>query len=207
MKLFSLLFMSLPLSLAAKAPDEVQNGRLLEATQILASVTRQPVRPYATHDFGRARNPQARSVLLATGQVVPMLKAVRARLPDGLIAFAGTSNSLAQPSVNGVELVVAEGKDQFDSLRIARTSAPNYDQSTEALIAQLRHWHASYGIDIWHVESDTIQLTLRALPKDVPAFARAVYAFCPDTVDQGVGSVDALATSIRQTRALYLWWD
>jgi hypothetical protein len=34
-----------------------------------------------------------------------------------------------------------------------------------------------------------------------------MYDFCPDIVDQGVGSVKALATELRRSRSLYFWWD
>jgi hypothetical protein len=39
------------------------------------------------------------------------------------------------------------------------------------------------------------------------AFAREVYAFCPDVVDQGTGAVEALAAEMSRTNTLYLWWD
>jgi len=39
------------------------------------------------------------------------------------------------------------------------------------------------------------------------AFAEEVYQFCPDVVDQGAGSIDALAEEMKRTNALFLWWD
>jgi hypothetical protein len=42
---------------------------------------------------------------------------------------------------------------------------------------------------------------------DANALARRFYAFCPDIVDQGTGSVEALAQELRRSRTLYCWWD
>ena len=55
--------------------------------------------------------------------------------------------------------------------------------------------------------TDTVIAQLKSVPADLDAFAADVYDFCPDIVDQGVGSVDALKTELRKTRLLYLWWD
>jgi hypothetical protein len=37
--------------------------------------------------------------------------------------------------------------------------------------------------------------------------AMHIYEFCPDIVDQGCGSVDALAEELAMTGRLVLWWD
>jgi hypothetical protein len=42
---------------------------------------------------------------------------------------------------------------------------------------------------------------------DADAMAKRMYAFCPDIVDQGTGSVEALAKELRKTNELYFWWD
>lgn len=42
---------------------------------------------------------------------------------------------------------------------------------------------------------------------DADTMAQRMYNFCPDIVEQGTGSVDALAEELRQTNELYFWWD
>ena len=42
---------------------------------------------------------------------------------------------------------------------------------------------------------------------DLHALALQLYGFCPDIVEQGVGSVDKLQDSLRQTHTVYLWWE
>lgn len=180
---------------------------LEEAARVLAQLTRAPVRPFSTRDFGREPYTGARSVLVPEEQAEKLLLELRRKLPPGVVAFVGVTHSLAHPKPDGVELVVAPGKSQFDILRAAASDAVNYGMETEDLIKELGAWDREFGIDIWQAETDTIQLRFRSMPKDLHAFAQRVAQFCPDVVDQGVGSVQALETALRQARGVLLWWD
>ncbi len=106
-----------------------------------------------------------------------------------------------------MEIVVGKGGSQFDILHLGRSDACNYDMGTEDIIRKLQAWDRSYGIDIFHAETDIIELSLLKLPEDMQAFATDMYEFCPDIVDQGVGSVEALEEAIKDSREVYLWWD
>jgi hypothetical protein len=123
------------------------------------------------------------------------------------LAFIGTTRWLGDEQHKGVEVVVGQGRSQFDILRMAKSDACNCGMGTEDIIKRLQEWHEAIGIDIFHAETDTIELNLARLPGDLNAFAQAVYDFCPDIVDQGVGSVDALKDAIQNDRHVYLWWD
>jgi hypothetical protein len=41
----------------------------------------------------------------------------------------------------------------------------------------------------------------------VDQMARRMYAFCPDIVDQGTGTIERLASELRKTNELYFRWD
>lgn len=180
---------------------------LSQASQLLREVTGAQVRDYSTRDFGRQRFKGAVSVLVAPDKAETLLRAVRKRLPAGLVAYVGTTNSLASPPAQGAEIVIGPGRDTLDILELAKSDAVNYGKDTAQLRQKLAEWHKRYGIDIWQAETDTVQLKFIQLPKDLTAFAREVYAFCPDIVDQGVGTQAALAEAIRQESGLLLWWD
>ena len=107
-------------------------------------------------------------------------------------SFAMEFLGMAVPTLHGV--VTGEWK-SFESPK-ATTKAD-----------LLKQWDDAYGIDIYMADTDTIRLRLKRLPPDLPAFAKEVYAFCPDIVDQGMGSVEALEQAIRESREVYLWWD
>lgn len=176
--------------------------------EMLAAASGKPVRDYSTCDFGREQVPTALSVVVPKKVARSLVAKLRKELPASAVAFMGTTRWLgAEKNTDQVEVVVAAGSTQFDTLRIAKSDAINYGLQTEQLIVQLQKWDKAFGIDLWHAETDTLEFDLKGQPPDVPAFAAEVYAFCPDSVDQGVGSVEALAESIEATRSVYLWWD
>lgn len=200
---FSLLLIGAFLAMSSFA----QSSPLDLAAVTLAQVTGKEVRPFSTRDFGREQNPKGRSVLVPRDSSERLLELVRQQLSPGTIAFVGVTNSLARPKPEGVELVVAEGKNQFDILRVASTDGINYGLQTEDIIRELQAWDTAYGIDIWQAETDTIQLRLRTTPPNLREFANRVYKFCPDIVDQGVGDVRALERAIAEGSGVFLWWD
>ncbi len=176
--------------------------------QILASASGKPVRDFSTCDFGREQVPAAVSVVVPKKVARSLVAKLRKELPASAIAFMGTTRWLgAEKNADQVEVVVAEGASQFDILRIAKSDAVNHGMQTEQLIARLQEWDKAFGIDVWHAETDTIEFELKGQPPDLEAFAEQIYAFCPDIVDQGEGSVDALAEGIAASRAVFLWWD
>ncbi|MBI3272881.1 MAG: DUF4253 domain-containing protein [Planctomycetes bacterium] len=179
-----------------------------EVERLLSHAAKKPVRRFFTHDFGRTLDDRGVSAVVkderAGRAIVDALQLV---VPPGALAFIGTTHSLAPNAPKGVEIVVAPGANQFDILRLARTDACNYDMDTEAVIEKLQEFDRLCGIRIWQAETDTVQLDLVDEPRDVSAFAVEVYRFCPDIVDQGCESVDALEQIVRAHRRLFLWWD
>lgn len=54
---------------------------------------------------------------------------------------------------------------------------------------------------------DWIEAEFVNQPKHMQVFAEEVYEFCPDVVDQGTDTVEALAEEMQETNLLFLWWD
>lgn len=126
------------------------------------------------------------------------------------------------------EIVVFIPRAPFDLLVIRQTDAANYDLDNRAIVNRLTEWSERFDFDLVGAGHDFVALSLRTLPDDVEAFAREVYEFCPDTVDQGTaiaaemlieeGAVDEdtdidelgmamLVRSICDEKSLFLWWD
>lgn len=177
------------------------------ASYRLAQLAQRPLRQFATRDFGRERNFEARSVVVSNEEAQPLVTKIRAELGPGLVAFVGCTRSLAGSPDEGSEVVVANGNSQFDILRVAQSDAVNYDMDTEDLIRKLKEYHSRYGIDIFHAETDTIEFRFTTLPSDLAKFCDDLYEFCPDIVDQGVGTVEELRKEISRTGTVLLWWD
>lgn len=189
-------------------PQRTRAMNLDAAAKRLSEISGTPIRNYSTRNFGRERNPDARSVVVPKARARQVLQHVRDELGPGLVAFIGTTQWLGdEQHADGEEIVVANGDSQFEILRVAQSDAVNYDMLTDDLIKKLTEYDRNYGIDIFHAETDTIEFRFLKLPADLRAFCEDLYEFCPDIVDQGVGTVEALENEIRRSREVFLWWD
>ncbi|SMC25443.1 protein of unknown function [Andreprevotia lacus DSM 23236] len=200
---FSALLRTAPI----QALPELADPLLAQVAPLLQQVAGASVRDFATRDFGRQHYTGAISALVPERRARRLLNLLRPRLPGGLVAFVGTTRSLCQPPAQGVELVVGHGQTQLDVLDIAASNAANFDMDTPQLKAVLARWQQAYGIDLWQAETDTVQLRLLQTPLGLMDFADEVYDFCPDIVNQGGGTVAALARDIAVQGELCLWWD
>lgn len=166
-----------------------------------------PVRAFSTQNFGRSQFKDAVSIIIPEKGHKKSLYKIREKLPEGVIAFIGTTRNLSPEQVKGVELVVINSTDKFDILRVSQSDGINYGITNEKLIEKLKSWDEKYEVDIWHAETDTIQLTIESLPKDLSEFAQEIYEFCPDIVDQGSGNISDISDYLKAEKAIYLWWD
>jgi hypothetical protein len=77
-------------------------------------------------------------------------------------------------------------------------------------VAALRSWHNDFAADLVGINGDTINLRANSRPKtreSAMKLARTQYGYCPDIVDQGVGTISALAANLIASEWWYLWWD
>lgn len=194
----------------SQSPKQAKIAMTLDqAAQRLAEISGKMVRPFATRDFGRDRNAEARSVVVAASDAPRIVEQLRTQIGPGLLAFIGCTNSLAEGAEEGSEVVVAVGSSQFDILRVAQSDAVNYDMDTEDLVRKLEQYDREYGINIFHAETDTIEFKFKKMPADLHSFCKDLYSFCPDIVDQGVGTVEELEKALAEDRSghIFLWWD
>jgi Domain of unknown function (DUF4253) len=88
--------------------------------------------------------------------------------------------------------------DPFAAIRQAETSAPNFDLDNAEIIDHLKQWQSLCSFVVKEAEGDRIEIEFTALPKDMDAFARDLYDFCPDVVDQGTGCVHEMLESMEE---------
>ena len=81
---------------------------------------------------------------------------------------------------------------------------------TEDMIAVCKYWYEKYKAVPAVISSDELQMYVSA-PVDSQeaalSLAEEQYAFCNDTVDQGTGTIKALASAIKDSNVWYFWWD
>ncbi|MFA8342216.1 MAG: DUF4253 domain-containing protein [Rhodothermaceae bacterium] len=104
-------------------------------------------------------------------------------------------------------ITVLKTNDKFDLLRFECTNGVNYDIYIEDVIDKISGWDKKYGLDIVGVGFDFVRADYEKLPNNINQYVKDLYDFCPDIVNQGVGTVDALKREIERTKELYLWWD
>nr|WP_286180780.1 DUF4253 domain-containing protein [Bacillus sp. ISL-37] len=107
------------------------------------------------------------------------------------------------------KISIIPGTDKFDILRIQQTNGNNYDISNERVISKLKEWYRRYPFIIIGADYDWVEANFEVFPegKALKAFAKEIYKFCPDLVEQGSGSINGLIEEMEETRKLYLWWD
>lgn len=102
-----------------------------------------------------------------------------------------------------------KGNDQFEILKIQQTNGNNYDIGNKEVIAKLKKWNSRFPFDIIGAGFDWVEANFKVLPsdKEIKSFAKEIYDFCPDVVEQGAGDIKSLIEEIKNSRKLYLWWD
>ena len=104
-------------------------------------------------------------------------------------------------------IAIIKGNEELDILRYRRTDGINYGLDSEDVLKKVSEWDALFTVSVIGCERDWLHLEFEKLPNDLTAFANEVYEFCPDSVDQGVGSIEELEKAIISMRGVWLWWD
>jgi hypothetical protein len=77
-------------------------------------------------------------------------------------------------------------------------------------VAALRSWRDRFGAELVGLSHDTMNLRVAHPPasrEDALDLAREQYVYCPDNVDQGVGTLSAFAAYLMGNTWWDFWWD
>lgn len=83
-------------------------------------------------------------------------------------------------------IAVLKGTDPLGPLQFCNTNAANYDIGPEEVQVRIADWQRRFHCDVLGAEFDSALIHLHTLPPDMDAFARELYEFCPDLLDQGI---------------------
>jgi uncharacterized protein DUF4253 len=98
-------------------------------------------------------------------------------------------------------------RDPYEILRLLGTNGANYGIGPDSIVAWLRSLRRDQPFVLTGIAFDWLEGRFTTPLRDPDALARRFYAFCPDIVDQGTGSVAALARELERSAQLYCWWD
>ena len=97
--------------------------------------------------------------------------------------------------------------DPYEILRLMGTNGWNYAIGPDSIVAWLKALERDHPFVLTGMGFDWVEGRFRSAIGDADALARRVYAFCPDVVDQGTETVEALAQELVASQRLYCWWD
>lgn len=97
----------------------------------------------------------------------------------------------------------------WDIFRLLPIGGWNDCPNAEIIAAFCKQMYESYGAEPVLISGDMLILKPGRLPSAEEAYdlALKLYAFCPDMVLQGVGTIHALADSLIKSPLWQFWWD
>lgn len=104
-------------------------------------------------------------------------------------------------------MAILKTTDQYEVLRAIKTDGINYGITTDSLIGIVKSLDKKYALSLVSAGGDFCEFRIGKDPADWMDLAKEAYAVCPDIVDQGTGSVEALADELKKRKSLYFWWD
>lgn len=151
--------------------------------------TAAPLRQY--FDYVLGQGPQLAdefSVDVSREECERILLRLREKLrPLGYLAFR--TEKINTTEKHSVYISIQRMTDDLDIVRYLRISAANYDLGTEDIVAKLKDWRTRFSYEIVGAGLSSVEILFHTLPDDMDAFARELYDFCPDLLDQGYSVV------------------
>lgn len=148
--------------------------------------------------------PKAIKITAKAENATHIVRNFRERLKtENLIIYKSAENYGNEDDV----VTIIRSDNKFESLYFEGTNAVNYDIYTDQIIEKLKTWDSKYGIEIYGAGLDFVSGEFKMQPTDTQEIANEMYAFCPDIVDQGVGSIKELIKTLKDSKQFFLWWD
>ena len=88
--------------------------------------------------------------------------------------------------------------------------AANYDGDPLDMTTVLRSWELRFDAYVVAMGADTLALAVGRPPRDLESahsIAAEHYAFCPDNIQQGAGTIHAYAEALVDADVWAFWWD
>jgi len=103
--------------------------------------------------------------------------------------------------------LIGATSDPYKIMEYAETNGVNHDVETINIIEKCKKWDKEFGIIPIGIGFDYCEFKIKNTNIDFNKLAKEIYDFCPDVVDQGTETIDALEAEIKRTGSIYLWWD
>ena len=124
--------------------------------------------------------------------------------------WATPYDSFSGDWLSEVVLVAVPADDSASAAAVLQWGCWNDNPCPAEHVAILREWHERYGADVVGMAQDILELRVTRPPDDwdeAVALAKQHYLYDHDIVDQGTGSIEALAASLLEAPGWRFWWD
>ena len=175
-----------------------------DAVRALERLTAAAAMPlFGTDSLGGQRRTEGFAVSVAESRAEGLIAAAQQRFVDkGFYLFRSQQNFGVRGQPDHVAL-----SDPYEILRLMGTNGWNYDIGPDSIVAWLRALERDHPFVLTGIGFDWVEGRFRSAIGDAAVLAQRFYAFCPDIVDQGTETVEALARELAESQRLYCWWD
>jgi hypothetical protein len=104
-------------------------------------------------------------------------------------------------------LLILPTTDKYAVMAFTDVNGANYDIDTILVIKWMKRLEKTHPYLLTGCGFDFLSGRFKDKVADPKALAKAMYDFCPDIVDQGTGSLEALADELAKSNELFFWWD
>ncbi|OPZ27248.1 MAG: Ankyrin repeats (3 copies) [Lentisphaerae bacterium ADurb.BinA184] len=98
-------------------------------------------------------------------------------------------------------------RDKFAVMVYTGVNGVNYDITNHLVLKWMRRLDAQHPYALHGSGADFLSGRFAAAVTNPRVLAEAMYAFCPDMVDQGAGTVEELTADLERRSDFYFWWD
>lgn len=126
------------------------------------------------------------------------------------LRLLGHKDILKNTPYEKVLLGIAEIKEPWMLPAFVKFGGWNDCPMPEVHCAVMKYWQEKYGAEIISMTSDVIECKVEKPPRsedEIMNLAMEQYYYCADIVDQGTGTVAALAATLYDSDYWYFWWD
>jgi hypothetical protein len=130
--------------------------------------------------------------------------------PPGEVGLSVVYEMLTRQLLDRAHILLPPAEHNHEIPAFLRWGGWNACPPPEIHVAALRSWGERFGAELVGVNGDTMNIQVSRRPADreeALSLAREHYRYCPDIVDQGVGSIAALAAMLLDSDWWFFWWD
>lgn len=104
-------------------------------------------------------------------------------------------------------LTILKGTDELEIISWRKTDGINYDHDNTDVVKRFKKWKEQNDFWVVALGLDFIQIEFKKKIKNPELFAKEMYEYCPDAIEQGTGDMKTLVQGIKKMNGAYFWWD